>query len=198
MKRCIMLAVWTMSMIGGLVRAEPVSMRTGVWETTSESMDIKFEPASGPEVKPPPPERSRICINDGAAMARGWGDASIAGRLLAGSSIVHVVSDDKNGIVSHSVNMQSLSFSMVSPWVRLRAQGASMLIGNRMVLRGDFRRRLEREVDIFSWNISPDGTRRGISGRSTGVMERIGRCPFGTASEPIVPLPANPKSAPAP
>jgi hypothetical protein len=185
-------------MIGGLVRAEPVSMRTGVWETTSESMDIKFEPASGPEVKPPPPERSRICINDGAAMARGWGDASIAGRLLAGSSIVHVVSDDKNGIVSHSVNMQSLSFSMVSPWVRLRAQGASTLIGSRMVLRGDFRRRLEREIDIFSWNISPDGTRRGISGRSTGVMERIGRCPFGTASEPIVPLPANPKSAPAP
>lgn len=194
MKRCIMLAVWTMSMIGGLVRAEPVSMRTGVWETTSKSTDIKFEPASGPEVKPPPPERSRICINDGAAMARGWGDASIAGRLLAGSSIVHVVSDDKNGIVSHSVNMQSLSFSMVSPWVRLRAQGASMLIGSRMVLRGDFRRRLEREIDIFSWNISPDGTRRGISSRSTDVMERIGRCPFGTASAPIVPLPAPTKS----
>lgn len=198
MKRCIMLFVWTLSTIGDPVRAEPVSMRTGVWETTSKSMDIKFEPAVEPEVKPPLSERSRLCINDGAALARGWGDASIAGRLLAGSSIVHVVSDRRIGIVSHSVNMRSLSFSMVSPWIRWRAQGAPMLIGHRMVLRGDFRRRLERESDVFSWKISPDGTRQGISGRSTDVMERTGRCPFGTSSAPIVPLPANAKPAPAP
>lgn len=194
MKRCIVLVVWIISTSGGPVCAEPVSMRTGVWETTSKKIAIKIEPAVGSEVKPPPSERSRICINDGAALARGWGDASIAGRLTDGPSVVHVVSDDKIGVVSHSVYMRSLSFSMVSPWVRYRAQAGPTLVGNRMVLRGDFRRLLERESESFSWTISADGTRRDLSGRFTDVMERIGDCPPGTSSKPIVPLPTPKKS----
>jgi len=195
--RSVVFAASAMSMIGSLAGAEAPSVRPGLWETIGQTT-IEFAPALEHEAKPAVSERSRLCVNDGKALGGGWADPGLGRRLSDGSSAVHVVSDRKVGIVSHGLRVQSLRFSMVSPWVRWRAEGSATLVGRRMVLRGDFRRRLEREISMFSWLIPPDGTRRGISSRTVEIMERTGDCPSGTSSAPIVPLPATPKPAPAP
>jgi hypothetical protein len=195
--RSVVFAASAMSMIGGLASAEAPSVRPGLWETIGQTT-IEFAPALEHEAKPAVSEKSRLCVNDGKALGGGWADPRLGRRLSDGSSVVHVVSDRKVGIVSHGLRVQLLRFSMVSPWVRWRAEGSATLVGQRMVLRGDFRRRLYREISMFSWLVPPDGTRRGISSRTVETMERTGRCPSGTSSAPIVPLPATPKPAPAP
>jgi len=174
--------VW--ASVGRAVFAESLTIRPGLWKTVQSSS----QPSSpgDPTTEPPASASPPICINDGDALVR-EAKGSVLGDLPGRSSIVHVVEDRvKRVIAIHDAKLQTLRMNIAAPWSRMRASGDSGLFGLRTVLKGDFARRLQREVAHQSWSISPEGTQKAVSFGFTQVMERIGDCPPGISADPIV------------
>jgi hypothetical protein len=188
------LSVWTW--IGSAGFAGAPTIRPGVWTTVHDSSQSQSSSPGQPATKRP--AAAPVCINDGDALVR-----ADRGSVLEGppgrSSVVHIVKDREKGVIAiHDVKLQALRMDVASPWSQMRASGTSAVSGSRMVLKGDFARRLTRDFTFFSWSILPEGARKDVSVGFRHIMERTGDCPSGTSSAPIVPLPATPKPAPAP
>ncbi|MFM7626450.1 MAG: hypothetical protein ACKO7G_08270 [Gammaproteobacteria bacterium] len=151
-----------------------------------------------PATKRPAAAATLVCINDGDALVHA-DRVSVLNGLPGRASAVHVVKDRvKRVIAIHDAKLETLRMDIAAPWLRMSAPGTAGLHGSRTVLEGDFERRLKREFAYHSWSISPLGARKDVSGRFRQIMERIGDCPPGISSAPIVPLPASAKPAPAP
>jgi hypothetical protein len=187
--------VW--ASIGSAVFAGAPTVRPGVWTMVQDSSQMLPSSPGKPANKRPAAAATRVCINDGDALIHS-DRVSVLDGPPGRSSAVHVVKDREKGVIAiHDVKLQTLRMDVASPWSRMRAPGTAGLHGSRTVLKGDFARRLKREFTYHSWSISPEGARKDVSDGFTQIMERIGDCPPGTSSNPIVPLPANAKPAPA-
>jgi hypothetical protein len=187
--------VW--ASIGSAVFAGAPTVRPGVWTMVQDSSQMLPSSPGKPANKRPAAAATRVCINDGDALIHS-DRVSVLDGPPGRSSAVHVVKDREKGVIAiHDVKLQTLRMDVAAPWSRMHASGDPGLSGSRTVLKGDFARRLKREFTYHSWSISPEGARKDVSDGFTQIMERIGDCPPGTSSNPIVPLPANAKPAPA-
>jgi hypothetical protein len=187
--------VW--ASVGSAVFAGPLVIRPGVWTTVEDHAQMPPSSPGKPATERPAAAATLVCINDGDALIRA-NRVSVLNGLPGRSSAVHVVKDRERSIIAiHDVKLQTLRWDVASPWSRMSESGTTGLHGSRTVLEGDFARRLNQEFATFSWSILPEGARKNVSGWFRQIMERIGDCPPGTSSNPIVPLPANAKPAPA-
>ena len=188
--------VW--ASVGSAVFAGPLVIRPGVWTTVEDHAQMPPSSPGKPATERPAAATTLVCINDGDALIRA-NRVSVLDGLPGRSSAVHVVKDREKGVIAiHDVKLETLRWDVASPWSRMSAPGTAGLYGSRMVLEGDFARRLKREFTVFSGGILPEGARKDVSSGFRQIMERTGDCPPGTSSNPIVPLPANAKPAPTP
>ena len=186
------LLVW--ASVGSAVFAGPLVIRPGVWTTVEVHAQMPPSSPGKPATEGPAAATTLVCINDGDALVR-TDRRSVLDGLPGRSSVVHVVKDGDKGVIAiHDVKLQTLRWDVASPWSRMSESGTTGLHGSRTVLEGDFARRLKRESATFSWSILPEGARRNVSGEFRQIMERIGDCPPGTSSKPIVPSPTPTKS----
>lgn len=188
--------VW--ASVGSAVFAGSLVIRPGVWTTVEDPSQMPPSSPGKPATKRPAAAAAPVCINDGDALVHA-DRVSVLNGLPGRSSAVHVVKDRVTSVIAiHDVKLQTLRVDVASPWSRMSAAGTAGLYGSRMVLEGDFARRLNQEIATFSWSILPEGVRKDVSSGFRQIMERTGDCPPGTSSAPIVPLPANAKPALAP
>lgn len=184
--------VW--ASVGSAVFAGAPTVRPGVWTMVQDSSQMPPSSPGKPATERPAAAATLVCINDGDALVHA-DRVSVLDGPPGRSSAVHVVKDREKGVIAiHDVKLQTLRMDVASPWSRMRAPGTAGLHGSRTVLEGDFVRRLKREFTVFSGGILPEGARKDVSSGFRQIMERIGDCPPGTSSKPIVALPTPTKS----
>jgi hypothetical protein len=176
--------VW--ASIGSAVFAGAPTVRPGVWTTVEDPSQMPPSSPGKPATERPAAAATLVCINDGDALIHS-DRVSVLDGPPGRSSAVHVVKDREKGVIAiHDVKLQTLRMDVAAPWSRMHASGDPGLSGSRTVLKGDFARRLQREFAHQSWSTSPEGTRKDVSFGFSQVMERIGDCPPGVSSDPIV------------
>jgi hypothetical protein len=190
MTRIAFAALWLGTTAFVHLRAEPLVIRPGVWETVSQSTHSgKLQPSKS---KIPP-----VCINDAGVLAGKESGKILDGRMFAGSYAKHWVIDTQAGIGRHSAYIYGRRSSMDMPWMSGVPSSTKNLIQISVTLRGDFDHRLELVSRTFSGDISAKGIEPSLTNHDEAIVERVGDCPPGTSAEPIVPLPA-PKTPPTP